>query len=347
MNYASLNLPLPRSAQSDKWAPHAAVALALMGATDAASAVNLSALTDRMSVLAGEPVARASSTRGAWVMDKAGHLLATRKGWYALSESGVECARRIMDCDVPVAAPAPVTVEVAPAPEVEVAKVAVAVVEEEAPEVEVAPAPVAAPVSTKEAGVSWLPPVTVGAVDAYYDEDEYLLALAVEQTPCFGTYSARAEACGGCPVRGACMGMLATRMAQVAATLAKQDADRVVREAQQAEARKAEEARKADESRKAAERAAVEGILGTPAPSTVGTSNPTFGTTFGTVTTGKTTPVPAPAPTPAPEAATTVKFTEITAAFPGVCSACRLKIDKGNLVRYVSGKGMYHPGCIG
>jgi hypothetical protein len=321
-----------------------------MGATDAASAVNLSTLTDRMSVLAGEQVARASSTRGAWVMDKAGQLLATRKGWYALSESGVEFARRIMDCDVPVAAPAPAPVEVAPAPEVvEVAKVAVAVVEEEAPEVEVAPAPVAAPVSTKEAGVSWLPPVTVGAVDAYYDEDEYLLALAVEQTPCFGTYSARAEACGGCPVRGACMGMLATRMAQVAATLAKQDAERVVREAQQAEARKVEEARKADESRKAAERAAVEGILGgtKPAPATVGTPNPTFGTNFGTVTTGKTTPAPAPAPTPAPEAATTVKFTEITAAFPGVCSACRLKIDKGNLVRYVSGKGMYHPGCIG
>ncbi len=180
-------------------------------------------------------------------------------------------------------------------------------------------------------------------------EDEYLLALAVEQTPCFGTYSARAEACGGCPVRGACMGMLATRMAQVAATLAKQDAERVVREAQQAEARKVEEARKADESRKAAERAAVDSILGTPAPATVGTPTPTFTTNFGTVTTGKTTPVPAPAPTPAPapEAATTVKFTEITAAFPGVCSACRLKIDKGNLVRYVSGKGMYHPGCIG
>ena len=37
INYATLALALPKSAQSDKWAPHACVALAVMGATDAAS----------------------------------------------------------------------------------------------------------------------------------------------------------------------------------------------------------------------------------------------------------------------------------------------------------------------
>lgn len=329
MTYASLNLPLPRSVQSDKWAPHAAVALAVLGATDDTSAVNLSTLTDRMSVLAGEPVARPSSTRGAWVMDKAGHLLATRKGWYALSESGVEYARRIMGGAAP---PSP-EVEVAPAPEAEVAKVAVAV---EAPEVEVAPAPVAAPATTKEAGVSWLPPVTVGAVDALYDEDEYLLALSVEQTPCFGTYSTRAEACGVCPIAGACSNMLITRMAQVSATLAKRDEE--ARKA--AEARKVEEARLAalrkEEERKAAERAAVESILGnTPTPAPAAPSNP-FAFT----------PAPVSTPAPVPVSTEPVKYTEITAAFPGVCSGCKGKIGKGDTVRYVGGKGMYHPGCV-
>ena len=56
----------------------------------------------------------------------------------------------------------------------------------------------------------------------------------------------------------------------------------------------------------------------------------------------------APVSTPAPVPVSTepVKYTEITAAFPGVCSGCKGKIGKGDTVRYVGGKGMYHPGCV-
>jgi len=72
-----------------------------------------------------------------------------------------------------------------------------------------------------------------------------------------------------------------------------------------------------------------------------------------------TSPAPAPAPAvnpfpaftppsapPAPVSTEPVKYTEITAAFPGVCSGCKGKIGKGDTVRYVSGKGMYHPACV-
>lgn len=349
LSYASLALALPTSVQSNGWLPHAAVALLDLGA-DTAS-VSLDALTQHMTLLAGQDVSRMSSTRGAWVMDKQGLLGASKKGTYLLNDRGVAYARTMRYGATPVVVPAP-----APAPVVEEVAPVVAPVIEAAPVVvEAAPAPVVvasvAPAKPVSAGVSWLPPEAGnGTVDAYYEGDEYLLSLAVEQTPCFGTYSPRAEACDTCPIAGACMNMLVTRMATVSASLAKRDEEAL----KAAEARKVEEARLAvlrkEEERKAEERKVVDSILGTPAPAPVFNATSTGkSATFDTFTVPPTTNVasvaPAPAPTPVAPTAQ-VKYTEITAAFPGVCSACKGKVTKGDTVRYVSGKGMYHPSCL-
>lgn len=336
-SYASLALALPSSVQSNGWQPHAAIALLDLGA--GFSPVTLNLLCEHMTTLAGQDVSRVSSMRGAWVMDKQGLLDASKKGTYLLNARGVAYARSVLGTVAVATTVAPV-VEVAPAP-----PVAAPVVVEAAPvaPVVVAPAPVIAPVAPVSAGVSWLPPEAgTGSVHALYEGDEYLLALAVEQTPCFGNYSPRADTCDNCPIAGACMSFLVTRMAQVSATLAKRDEEAL----KAAEARRVEEARLAvlrkEEERKAAERKAVESILGTPAPVVTPVVNTT---SAGKTPTFDTFTVPvAPAPVSAPTAQ--VKYTEITAAFPGVCSGCKGKVTKGDTVHYVSGKGMYHPSCL-
>jgi hypothetical protein len=207
MNYASLNLlPLPKSVQSNAWGAHALVALYLAGAVPAGGEIPLRELEERMTLLAGgTPVSRVSATRGAWVLDKGGHMAPTRKGWYALSESGVEYARRIMRGGGGAPEPAPVVVAVAPPPAPEPAPVAPP------------PAPVVVAPPVQAGGVVWLPPVVATGDPSYLDG--YLLGLAVEQTPCFGTYSARAEACAGCPIAGACAEMLVTRLSQLSLSL--------------------------------------------------------------------------------------------------------------------------------
>ena len=335
-SYASLALALPTSVQSNGWQPHAAVALLDLGA--GFSPVTLNLLCEHMTNLAGQDVSRVSAMRGAWVMDKVDMLEVSKKGTYLLNAKGVAYARSVLGTVAP--AP-PTTVAVAPAP-----PVAAPVVVEAAPvaPVVVAPAPVIAPpVTPVSAGVSWLPPEAgTGSVHALYEGDEYLLSLAVEQTPCFGSYSPRADTCDNCPIAGACMSFLVTRMAAVSATLAKRDEEAL----KAAEARRVEEARLAvlrkEEERKAAERKAVESILGTPAPVVTPVVNTT---SAGKTPTFDTFTVPvAPAPVPAPTAQ--VKYTEITAAFPGVCSGCKGKVTKGDTVHYVSGKGMYHPTCL-
>lgn len=342
-SYAALSLALPSSVQSNGWQPHAAVALLDLGA--GFSPVTLNLLTEHMTNLAGQDVSRVSAMRGAWVMDKQGFLEVSKKGTYLLNNKGVAYARSVLGTVVAVGAATTVAVEVAPVVEVAPAPPVVVEAAPVAPVV-VAPAPVIAPVAPVSAGVSWLPPEAgTGSVHALYEGDEYLLSLAVEQTPCFGSYSPRADTCDACPIAGACMSFLVTRMAQVSATLAKRDEEAL----KAAEARRVEEARLAvlrkEEERKAAERKAVESILGTPAPVVTPVVNTTSAgktPTFDTFT-----PVSAPvAPAPVPAPAAQVKYTEITAAFPGVCSGCKGKVTKGDTVHYVSGKGMYHPTCL-
>ena len=338
ITYNTLALALPTSVQSNGWLPHAAAALLLAGADLAP--VSLAALTQHMSDMAGCEVSRVSATRGAWVMDKQDMLAVSKKGTYLLNEQGRAYALTLLNRNgatvAPVVSLAPVVSEDEDTSDEDTALPAPVVVEAPAPAPVVVEAPAPAPAPVKPVGVAWLPPVVEAPVDAYYDGDEYLLALAVEQTPCFGTYSTRAEACASCPIAGACSNMLVTRMATVAATLAKRDE----------EARKVEEARLAafrkEEERKEEERKAVESILGThgggraKAPSAPA-AFPAF--------TAPAAPAPVAAPA-APVSAEPVKYTEITAAFPGVCSGCKGKIGKGDTVRYVSGKGMYHPACV-
>jgi hypothetical protein len=335
--YASMGLDLPTAVQSDKWAPHVAVALLSLGATDAQSEIVLRILVECMSVLAGEEVDRASATRGAWVLDKAGALSRTRKGWYALSEGGVVYARHLMGDAAPPKAPV-----------VELRKVEEAPVVEEAPMVEEADDLFGNPPVVKEVGVPWLPPSVVGgSADPYY-EDEYLLALATEQASCFGGYSPRAEVCGGCPVSGACSAMLMSRMSMVATTLAKQDADRKAQEQaleeqerarqQRAEKRRAQEEQeeRSREERRQAERDSLRSILDAPS------------TERAPVSTSAPAPAPAPAPnvTAAPASAPAPAPVFMTAAFSGVCSGCKKGVAKGDRACFVTGKGMFHPACV-
>lgn len=338
INYTTLALVLPTSVQSNGWLPHAAVALLLAGADLAP--VSLADLTRHMTDMAGVEISRVSATRGAWVMDKQDMLAVSKKGTYLLNEQGRAYALTLLNRNN--SAVAPVVSEDEDTNDEDTApSAAPVVVEAPAPAPVVVEAPAPAPAPVKPVGVAWLPPVVEAPVDAYYEGDEYLLALAVEQTPCFGTYSTRAEACGSCPIAGACSNMLVTRMAAVAVTLAKRDEEAH----KAAEARKVEEARLAafrkEEERKEEERKAVESILGTPPAPAPAPSAPA--TTFPAFTPAPSAPVAAPA---APVSAEPVKYTEITAAFPGVCSGCKGKIGKGDTVRYVSGKGMYHPACV-
>lgn len=57
-----------------------------------------------------------------------------------------------------------------------------------------------------------------------YDEDAYLRALAVHETPCYGTYHPKSDACGGCLLAVSCVDALDARLAEIAAELDLEDA---------------------------------------------------------------------------------------------------------------------------
>lgn len=52
-----------------------------------------------------------------------------------------------------------------------------------------------------------------------YSDDPYIRSLAVERVTCFGAYSQRSDACGGCPIQTDCLSAVSARKAEIAAQL--------------------------------------------------------------------------------------------------------------------------------
>jgi hypothetical protein len=68
------------------------------------------------------------------------------------------------------------------------------------------------------------PVIHLPMVASPYDESSYLRALAVQQTPCFGAYSAKSNVCDGCLLASACVSALEARFAEVAAEIEREEA---------------------------------------------------------------------------------------------------------------------------
>jgi len=67
-------------------------------------------------------------------------------------------------------------------------------------------------------------PVGTGdmGVDAYHP-DPYIRGLALEQTPCYGSYSDKSDTCCTCPVKNRCVNAMVAQLSQLALVLAKED----------------------------------------------------------------------------------------------------------------------------
>ena len=71
-----------------------------------------------------------------------------------------------------------------------------------------------APLAIGELGTGVAMPTATHA--ATYHADPYIVALATQQTPCFGAYSPRSSQCGTCPLSGSCVNALRARLARMA-----------------------------------------------------------------------------------------------------------------------------------
>jgi hypothetical protein len=202
--------PFPKAVQSDGWKTFVAVALWAMAAVEGGYNTRLDSLVSKMNALSpnDRTVARASATRGAYALSQANMLVDLPKGRYMLNDSGLRYAEGLLGAGavpVVVVAAVPVPVETVPV---------------ETVPVETVPVEIAAKAMVGGTGVVWLPPsLDDGDGDDLFAEDAYLRELAAASVPCFGSYSSRAETCGGCPLRGACAESLVNRLAAVAKTL--------------------------------------------------------------------------------------------------------------------------------
>lgn len=68
------------------------------------------------------------------------------------------------------------------------------------------------------------PVIRLPTVRTQYDEDAYLRALAVQQTPCYGGYHSTNESCARCLLATSCQDALDARLAEIAAELDLEDA---------------------------------------------------------------------------------------------------------------------------
>lgn len=78
-------------------------------------------------------------------------------------------------------------------------------------------------------------PVTPGQDETGYHPDPYVRALAADNTPCFGSYSHKADTCGRCPLQGPCVNFLSAELSRIAAELDREDADAAIRAARAAQ----------------------------------------------------------------------------------------------------------------
>ena len=129
-----------------------------------------------------------------------------KKGYWTLTQMGVQKARE----DAGLPAPA-----IEDAPEVAAA----------APEAPVHTAARATDLADAGANVLRLPTVHP------YHNDSYIRGLAIERTPCFGAHSSRSETCKNCPISHECLGAVAAAKAKIAADLEAEDARKVAAKA--------------------------------------------------------------------------------------------------------------------
>ncbi len=79
-------------------------------------------------------------------------------------------------------------------------------------------APTMAPTIAPTVGVSIALGRSTASIGDYHP-DPYIRSLAIAQTPCFGSWSASAPTCGGCPLGNPCHNTLTTRASAIAARL--------------------------------------------------------------------------------------------------------------------------------
>ena len=329
---------IPTAPKSSKWVPFFVNALArAAGGPDVP--VSMETVQEGIDALTGQVNDPVVASAAAYNARALGYAALPKRGWYALTSDGWRLATEIAvhfgEESFPT--PAPVTTS---APVADVAKVA-----------EIIPLPV----PTVNPGVTWTPPVV--EADPYAGADDYLVGLAAQATPCFGSYSARAKAtCGICPLAARCAASALTRVAEIAATIVREEAD-AIRLAAEAEARAIREAAEAEEARIRAEReaedaarwaaeadearrkmeaaAAAESIFDTP------TATPNTGT--GT-SSGLANILASMAAATAPVAPVS-GGTPLTVAFDAVCAHCRNVIPRDSSAVALVGRGLFHTSC--
>ena len=371
-------ISVPTSEQSPKWAPW--IALATLRATGGAvdTAASLADVREALVGIVGEaPVGVNTIASGAFYARKDGWMSSPKRGQHAVTASGMAALATlgfpVGGESVPAPAPVeevPVAVEESPAVE-EIAKVVEAeIIAFPTPAVVEAPVavePTPAPnVGVNSPGVAWTPPVVTD--DPYAGVDDYIVGLAAAATPCFGGYSARAKTtCGVCPLAARCASSALTRVAEIAATIVREEAE-AIRLAAEAEARRireeaeakaraeeaervrvaveaAEKARaeaeallKDENSRKAKARAkaaqAVDDILGNPNPTTTSTGTGSTGS-LADILANMASAIPTPGPT----------GVGIAVAFDAVCAHCRGSIPRDSSAVHIDGKGLFHISC--
>jgi hypothetical protein len=134
-----------------------------------------------------------------------------KKGYWALTQMGVQKAREAAGITAAPVAPVAPVVEETKTPVVHTAaRTAVAT------QADVVRLPTAHP----------------------YHNDPYLRGLAIERTACFGAFSSRSGTCGNCPLSGECQSAVAAAKSKIAADLAAEDARKAAIKAAKEKAKK-------------------------------------------------------------------------------------------------------------
>lgn len=164
------------------------------------------------------------SKRGVWAYTQAGADYANGVGSLPASGYTPKAAGAAKPAKQPKVAPAPVVTTPAPVAEAEVTEpdpdpVPTETVEEVAERLaEAEEAPPAAKPAKRVKTARNLDVVPADDAPAWV-RDNYLRGMVAANTPCFGQYSPKAEACGGCALAGWCRGAQAATLSVLASKL--------------------------------------------------------------------------------------------------------------------------------
>ena len=181
-------------------------------------------------------------------------------------------------------------------------------------------------------------PFYLGTTDNTYGTDNpYVLALAIGETPCFGTYTVGNAVCDSCPLGGACRARVYSLLGEFAAHLDEREA----RALRIAEGGTPVTSSNNDIDEIVASLGAVDPTTWAPSTNVPGPINvPSTPRTAATNTAAR--PAARPA---APPVASGENGIEITASGPGKCDKCKGPIAKKDTVMFIPGKGMRHKVC--